>query len=312
MKKLYIMFFAVLLCLVSCREEELNPQSQVIDSMTEMTEFDKWLDQNYRAPYNINFLYRYEDIQTNHEYDLSPANELDCKIMAKMLRYLWIDVYSEIAGNDFMRRFAPRVLQIVGSGAYNDNNTINIGFAEGGMKIVLFVCNWLETADWIDIIYNNGVDETDGFTVEVNNIPAINGYIFKLIHHEFAHILHQTIMYPNEFKAISQNDYVAQWQNVPESQANALGFVSSYAMAAASEDFVETFSIYVTDSLDSWNARIITAGPYGSEIIYKKVDIVKSYFLSTWGIDVDEMRAIITRRYNDMHELDWSNFKTEE
>ncbi len=316
MKKIliYAMFLMSALLAVSCSDEPLDTNSYIKDSVNEWTDFDQWLEENYRAPYNIAFLYRYEDIQTDMTYNLVPADELYCRILAKMLRYLWIDVYSECGGYDFMRKNSPRMLQIVGSGGWNTNNTINIGFAEGGQKITLNVANWMESSNWVKINYNDteGHDWKQGYTVEILNKSAINGYYLHFAHHEYAHILHQTIDYPSEFKTISQGDYVAQWNSITDADALRKGFISSYASGSASEDFVEVFSIYITCSDDEWQSKLNTAGETGTAIINKKLDIIKNYMKASWGIDVDKMRKMMESRYADIDKLDWDNFKTGE
>ncbi len=314
------MALAAVLSVTSCGKEELDPTSHIIDTVNEETEFDKWLEENYRSPYNIRFLYRYEDIQTSMSYNIAPAKEIYCRILAKLFRYLWIDVYSECGGTDFMRKNSPRMLQIVGSGAYNSNGTITVGFAEGGQKITLNVANWLESYGMLRIDYdedgadNNGDGYVD-YTVEILKPKTINNYFLHFAHHEYAHILHQTIDYPNEFKTISQGSYAASWTGVSYEKALKDGFVTTYSTAGASEDFVEVFATYITSSDEEWQEILTGAaadGAAGAERINKKLDIVKNYMKSSWGIDLDQMRSVVERRYGDISKLDWDNFKTGE
>lgn len=293
----------------SCNEDSLSDTSVITNSVNVETEFDSWLEDNYRAPYNIRFLYRYEDIETNMTYDLVPAKEIYSRILAKMIRFLWIDPYTEATDVHFMRENSPRIMQVIGSGAYNTNNTLQLGTAEGGQKITLYVGNWLE--DYLDISYNNGMDETDGYSVTITDVDNINHYYLHTIHHEFAHILNQKIDYPTDFNTISQGDYVAQWNTLTESEAAVLGFVSPYASSASGEDFVEVFSYYLTWSEDEWQAKLTQAGTTGANRIERKLAIVKTYMEESWGIDVDQLREILARRYNEIDLLDWSNFNVE-
>lgn len=293
----------------SCNEDSLSDTSVITNSVNVETEFDSWLEDNYRAPYNIRFLYRYEDIETNMTYDLVPAKEIYSRILAKMIRFLWIDPYTEATDVHFMRENSPRIMQVIGSGAYNTNNTLQLGTAEGGQKITLYVGNWLE--DYLDISYNNGMDETDGYSVTITDVDNINHYYLHTIHHEFAHILNQKIDYPTDFNTISQGDYVAQWNTLTESEAAVLGFVSPYASSASGEDFVEVFSYYLTWSEDEWQAKLTQAGTTGANRIERKLAIVKTYMEESWGIDVDQLREILARRYNEINLLDWSNFNVE-
>ena len=293
--------------MASCSEETLSETSVIIESVNAQTEFDRWLESNYRAPYNIKFMYRYEDIESDMDYDLVPARELYCRILAKAIRYLWIDPYTENTDVHFMREFSPRVMMIIGSGAYDPiNGTIRLGTAEGGLKVTLYVGNWLE--DFVTINYYNGVDEADGYSVSIDDVDAFNYYYLHTIHHEFGHILHQTKNYPNEFKTITQKDYSAQWTSVTEQEAAQKGFVSPYASNQPDDDFVETYSYYLSWSEAEWNAKLAQAGPVGAERIERKLEMVKKYMSTVWNIDVDHMRATLARRYNDIAELDWSNF----
>ncbi len=312
MKKI-ILYCTVLsfgaLVTTACNEESLNSTSVITNSVNVETEFDLWIEDNYRAPYNINFLYRYEDIESDMTYDLVPAKEIYSRILAKMIRFLWVDAYTEVTDIHFMRENSPRVMQVIGSGAYNSNNTLQLGTAEGGQKITLYVGNWLE--DFLDITYENGVDETEGYSVTITDVDNINHYYLHTIHHEFAHILNQKIDYSTDFNTISQNDYVAQWNTLSESEAASMGFVSPYASSASGEDFVEVFSYYLTWSEAEWQAKLNQAGTSGAEKIERKLAIVKSYMSENWNIDMDELRMVLARRYDEIDLLDWSNFNVE-
>lgn len=311
MKRLfkYTLLAAFSLLAVACSEDDLSDQSVITNSVNEPTEFDAWLEQNYRAPFNIRFLYRYEDIESDMSYDLVPAREIYSRIMAKMVRFLWLDPYTEVTNAHFMRNHSPRLMQIIGSGAYNQNNTLLLGTAEGGQKITLYVGNWLER--FMTIHYNNGVDEKEGYWVEILDPDQVNYYYMHTIHHEFAHILHQKKMYPLDFNTISQGDYVAQWTSISEEEAAQKGFVSRYGSSAQAEDFVEVFSYYLTWSPEVWDAKVAQGGEIGGARIERKIAIVKSYMKETWGIDMDELRAVLARRYAEIDRLNWSDFKTE-
>ncbi len=311
MKRLfkYTLLAAFSLLAVACSEDDLSDQSVITNSVNEPTEFDAWLEQNYRAPFNIRFLYRYEDIETDMSYDLVPAREIYSRIMAKMVRFLWLDPYTEVTNAHFMRNHSPRLMQIIGSGAYNQNNTLLLGTAEGGQKITLYVGNWLER--FMTIHYNNGVDEKEGYWVEILDPDQVNYYYMHTIHHEFAHILHQKKMYPLDFNTISQGDYVAQWTSISEEEAAQKGFVSRYGSSAQAEDFVEVFSYYLTWSPEVWDAKVAQGGEIGGARIERKIAIVKSYMKDTWGIDMDELRAVLARRYAEIDRLNWSDFITE-
>ena len=303
---LYIVMLSAGVVMTSCSDDTLSETSVITDSVNAVTEFDKWLESNYRAPYNIKFMYRYEDIETDMTYDLVPAREIYCRILAKAIRYLWIDPYAENTDVHFMREYSPRVMMVIGSGAYNNNGTLLLGTAEGGLKITLYVGNWLER--YLTIHYFNGVDETEGYSVTIDDIDQFNYYYLHTIHHEFAHILNQKKNYPTEFNTISQGDYAAQWNSLSEEEAAQKGFVSPYASSAAGEDFVEVYAYYLSWNEKQWADKIAQAGAVGAARIERKLAMVKNYMSTVWNIDVDQMRTTLARRYNDIDELDWSNF----
>lgn len=293
----------------SCSEDNLSSTSVIVDSVNKLSEFDLWLEQNYRAQFQIGFKYKYEDIESNMVYEVVPCEEVHSKIMAKMIKFLWLDAYTEAANLSFMRSFAPRVIMTIGSGSYNTNNTLLLGTAEGGVKITLYVGNWMQ--DMMKISLTNGVDDSDGFTITDINMGLVNRYYLHTIHHEFAHILDQTKSRIKEFDLISAGDYTANWNNTSTSAAAKLGFVSSYASSEAGEDWVEVLAYYITLSDADWNAVLSLAGETGAAKINQKLDYVKSYMWSTWNIDLDLLKKILARRYSEIDTLDWDNFKTE-
>lgn len=312
MKKifLYALLLPVSFVVASCNEDSLSSTSVITGSVNVETEFDTWLEDNYRAPYNIRFLYRYEDIETDMDFDLAPAEEIYSRIMAKMVRFLWLDAYTEVTDVHFMRENSPRMMQVIGSAAFNKNNTFQLGTAEGGQKITLYVGNWL--GDYLDIVYTDPADESKGYKVVITDVDMVNYYYLHTIHHEFAHILNQKKDYPRDFNTITQNDYVAAWTNLSEKDAAAKGFVSPYASSAPGEDFVEVFAFYLTWSPEEWQAKLDQAGKTGADRIQRKLVIVKKYMAETWNIDMDELRDILARRYAEIENLNWSDFNTEE
>jgi substrate import-associated zinc metallohydrolase lipoprotein len=292
----------------SCYKDELSPTSVIMDSVNPETDFDRWLNENFLLPYNINFIYRYEDIESDMDYDLVPADETCARILAKLIKFLWLDPYTEVSDAHFMRQNSPRVMPVIGSGAWNSNNTLQLGTAEGGLKITFYVTNWLVTRGYITINYNNGVDETDGYTVTINSMDDINYYFLHTAHHEFGHILNQNKAYPTDFNLISQDQYVAQWNTLTDAEALPIGFISAYASSQPGEDFVEVLSYYITSSDDEWNARLDIAGTSGAAIIERKLNIVKNYMADSWNIDLDELRSVLARRYEEVESIDWSDF----
>lgn len=290
----------------SCSEDNLDSASVIVDSTNEENAFDLWLEENYRQPYNIGFKYKYEDVESDLSYDLVPAEMSHSKIMARLVKFLWLDAYSEAVSLSFMRTYAPRVVHVIGSAAWNVNGTYTLGTAEGGLKITLYLGNWLN--NWFAINYHDPSDPSKGYTVSID-MDNLNFYYLHTIHHEFAHILHQTKNYPTEFNTISSGNYSPSgWNNRTDTQAAGLGFISAYAGSQPQEDFVELIAFYITLSDAQWQARLTPGGTEGAAIIEKKMSIVKSYMSGTWGINLDELKQILTRRYDELYFIDWVNF----
>ncbi len=282
MKKaiLYLMLAASLpIVLSSCEYDNPDPSKSVIEESTRGNNvFDNWLDVNFVYPYNIDFKYRMEDIESDMNYTLVPART-ECSVaMAHLLKYLCLEAYDEVAGVEFTRQYFPKQVHLIGSPAYNNNGTIVLGVAEGGKKITLYNLNTLPSI--------------------MDDVDLLNEWYFGTIHHEFTHILHQTKPYAAAFKAISGTDYVADyWSEEPyNTEFLQRGFITDYAQKNADEDMAEMVSKYITNDDEYWNARLNDAGAQGASIIQAKFNYIKKYLSSEWGIDIDELRSAILRR----------------
>jgi substrate import-associated zinc metallohydrolase lipoprotein len=286
MKRIAYNIAAGLLCctlataLTACQDDELSSQSVMTDDGLQYHDpFDDWLYMNYTVPYNIRLKYHMEDIESEYEYTLAPADYDKAVKVAHIFKYTWLEAYDEICGVDFTRRYVPKVMHLVGSAAYARNGTIMMGQAEGGMKITLYAVNQLQL-----------------------NHTFLDLY-FHTIHHEFAHILHQTKDYPPDFEKISEGRYVSgDWYLETDQHALQTGFVSAYAMSEPREDIAELTAEYITHDADYWQKLMSNAGQQGAAIIGMKLDILRAYMLSAWNIDIDELRDIIQRRVDDVIE----------
>ena len=287
MKK-YIKYLAIAALAVfaaSCQEKPLDPDSQILDSKVEQNEFDKWLVTNYIEPYNIMFKYRMEKNESDFNYWLVPATYENSIKMAKLMKFLCFEPYDDITGSkEFIKSYYPKMIHLVGSGAYRNNGTFVLGTAEGGLKITMYFVNEMR----IDPAY-------------------LNEYYFKTMHHEFAHILNQTKPYSTDFNAISGPDYVTDtWSDAwkgGDAEAQKSGFISAYASSEPGEDFVELLSIYVTNPASYWNNIIKNAGD-GAAKIQQKFEIVYNYMLNSWNIDLNELRDNIQAGQAQIETLD--------
>lgn len=249
--------------------EELNPESPTYI-------FDSWLIENFQKPYNLTFEYKLNDVSSNLNYNLVPTSLEKSKQLAQLIKYLWFDVYAKMLNEDFLKKYGPRMIHLIGSPAYNPNSgTILLGTAEGGIKVTLYRCNGLDFRD----------------------VVTMNEYYFKTMHHEFTHILHQTKSYPKNFENISAGNYSPLgWQFISDEDAAKMGFVSPYAASQAREDFVEIIANYLVKSDDDWNNVLNLAGDEGKDIILQKLVICTAWLKDKWGIDILAMRNEIAIR----------------
>lgn len=285
MKKylLYSLMLAVgAFSLTSCQEDDLNPVSVITTTQTNPNDFDKWLQVNFVAPYNIDFEYRYIDIETNNEYYQIPARYEDAVKLAHILKYTCVEAYNEVAGVEFTRTYFPKLFVVTGEWLYRNNGTIVLGEAEGGKKIYLYGSNYL--------------------TQNLTNVDALNEFYLKTIHHEFTHILNQTKNYPEDFQLITGDLYLADEWSSEEGEVGYLqrGFISDYSQHSHQEDFAEMVSVYVTNTEDQWNAMMREAGTSGKTLINTKLDVVRTYLKEKWNLDLDQLRAAILARENDV------------
>lgn len=222
---------------------------------------DNWLDQNFVTPYNIEVKYRFDRYEVSLGRVLSPPREDKVIPVMETIKSTWIEPYNQEAGPHFIKRLSPKQFVLVGSASYNSNGTILLGTAEGGRKIVLYVVN----------------DFDKKLKGEVKQM-------LHTIHHEFAHILHQTVMYPEEYKRITTG-YTASWNDFPLAEARSRGFVTEYARSSPDEDFVEMISIMLIEGRTGFNAIVNTAPAAAQPLLRRKEELVIRYFKEAWNID---------------------------
>lgn len=260
-------------------EEKLDPESYTY-------QFDRWIKENFTDVYNLTFLYKMQDVGTDMDYNLVPAEYDKAIDLAVLTKHLWFDVYKELAGVDFLKQYGPRILHLIGSTAVNPvNGTEILGLAEGGLKVSLFRVNLFDPTD----------------------VDQLNEKYFKTMHHEFAHILHQTKTYPKEFDLISVSHYEpTSWQDRNGAEVASFGCITCYASSQAREDFAETIANYITRTDDQWNLtlwlaekgwKVIEDSGISSYLEGKSAPSMKSYAFSYYYYANANDRASDIRTY---------------
>lgn len=275
----------VVTALASCSEDKLDSQSVITIDQYQKNDFDKWLEANYVSPYNIEFKYRYENIESDLNYYTIPA-EYDCSVlMAHLVKFLCIDTYDEVGGIDFTRKYFPKEFFLIGEWQYKNNGTYILGTAESGKKILLAGVNYLKTY--------------------LGSASSLNSRYIKTIHHEFTHILNQTRDYPAGFREVTGTTYVADsWSSSPYNSGYLQrGYISSYAQHSSGEDFAEMLSLYIINDEAWWDKQLVSASANdsdGAELLKTKLDYVRSYMKDSFNIDIDVLRSAILRRQGEV------------
>ena len=304
-----VLLFAATVAFTGCNEDDLSPTSvininnpQDNEDSEESKSFDAWLDKNYTQEYNIRFQYRYNDKETDLTYNVIPASFAESKALARLIQHIWLEVYAEAVGKEFIKTYSPRVIQLIGSSGSTATASIVMGTAEKGLKIMLYGVNNLDI-DNPRINVDNPYEEKEAKPIDLNY------WFFHTMHHEFCHILTQTKNYSPDFQTISSGRYHStDWINVKDPDAAKEGFVTGYASGEYNEDFAEVYANYVTLSPAGWQKIITQAGPEGAAIINEKLAMVKEYFQNSWGVNLDDLRAIILRRSAEAPSLELRNF----
>ena len=277
----FIYFLSILtLGLSSCGEDAITDSAITIPSGPQ-TELDKWIDNTFRLPYNINVEYRWNN-NIDQGHVLVPPKEKLVQPFLKAVLKIWLTPYIRVAESkeDFMKDYTCRQLNLIGSGNYN-YGSVTLGQASNGYTITLYTVNQF--------------DLEGGYI----NRRTLNEF-FRTMHHEFGHILNQRKPYDPNFQRITGN-YSADWTIMSNTQARELGFISAYARSAESEDFVEILSYYSTSTDSEWNALInAIKNTQSREYINQKVKVVKDYMKSSYGIDLEKLRGEITKAISEV------------
>lgn len=293
MKKILFLFFSITLLLSSCTKEEDMGKSLIDTSTPALNDVDVWIRANYTTPFNVEVKYRWDNSEVDNSKILTPPMKADVIPFLDNMKKVWIDPYVNAGGIDFMKRFIPKQMILIGSHNYNDNGSIVLGQAEGGRKISLFDLNYI-TFDLAGLDYSGK-----------RKAMEVIMRVFKTMHHEFGHILHQTVAYPLEYKKIC-TEYTSNWMNFNDMDAKRLGFITAYSMLNPDEDFVEILSMFLMNSNAQWNKIIADIYVYDDnwnrdEVaaekarvkLRQKEKIMADYMLQVWKINVYDLQAEI-------------------
>jgi substrate import-associated zinc metallohydrolase lipoprotein len=287
--KIYLLILTLAVFASCKKEDDLGDVSAIPglggDSWV-ATELDNYIRDTFTIPFNVAAKYRWDQGELDFNKTLTPPREEKIRPVLSSIKKVWIDNYVAEAGMLFMQKYIPKFFVLVGSANWNTDGTITLGTAEGGRRIVLYVLNDFRVKGM------QGYVPSDSVNIKM---------MFHTIEHEFGHIMHQTVMYPQEFKRISVGDYTSNWNNIADSTANEKGFISAYAESAPDEDFVEMISIMLTEGKARYDAFVnsIKSAEARSKLRQKEA-IVVAYFKDVWNINFTSLQ---TRTRNSINTL---------
>lgn len=287
--KIYLLILTLAVFASCKKEDDLGDVSAIPglggDSWV-ATELDTYIKDTFTIPFNVAAKYKWDQGELDFDKTLTPPREEKIKPVLSSIKKVWIDNYVAEAGKLFMQKYIPKFFVLVGSANWNTDGTITLGTAEGGRRIVLYVLNDFRVKGM------QGYVSSDSVNIKM---------MFHTIEHEFGHILHQTVLYPQEFKRISVGDYTSNWNNIADSTANEKGFISAYAQSAPDEDFVEMISIMLTEGKARYEAFVnnIKSAEARSKLRQKEA-IVVNYFKDVWNINFTSLQ---TRTRNSINTL---------
>ena len=269
-----ITLVTVVFSFASCANEDKLLDSQLDYSHEPKTELDNWIDSNYLDPYNINAQYRWNQNTVDNNRFLFPPMVDNVQKALEVVKKIWLDSYSEIGGNDFVKKVAPREIVLVGGKNLNTNGTRTLGIADSGQRITLFEVDYL--------------DKT--------NRANVTEFIHT-IQHEYVHILNQNKPFDEQaWQKITPGSYTGNWHLEDLKDSRNLGYVSNYARNNVIEDFAETASIILTSSKVEYAAILasITDANGRAKLKQKEAMVVK-YYEDAFNIDFYALRDAAER-----------------
>jgi substrate import-associated zinc metallohydrolase lipoprotein len=271
MKKILVVMICLMCIMLNACKKEVLPETPIIglggDSWAQGP-LDEYIKTNFTDPLNIQVKYKWDPYETKYNKNMAPVKEEVVIPVLDATQKIWIEPYAKHAGMDFMRQLAPKLIVLIGSAEWNSDNTITLGEAEGGKRISLLVSN----------------------SYDRKNAPIVK-QMLHTINHEFAHILHQNINYPRDFKRISERFYTSSWFNTTNEEANAQGLVTAYAKVGADDDFVETIAYLLVEGQVAFDKIVADNPGEAAATLRLKESIVVDYYRTAYKIDFRALQA---------------------
>lgn len=247
-------------------------------------ETDIWLKTNFELPFNIAALYRWEPQYVDYNKYLFPPKVTSVKPAMEIVKTMWVDTYSTVGGNDFLKKLAPREIILIGGLNRNKVGTVTLGIADRGVRFTLF-----QTDDLIDKI-------TDKDASSASKKEEIRNFIHT-VHHEYVHILNQNKPYDEKaLQAIVKEgglgQYKADWHLDSDDVAREKGFITAYAQSDINEDFAEMASFMLQYSKSEYDAIVNKIkDAKAKNLIRAKEKLVVDYYKDKFDINFYDLVA---------------------
>lgn len=274
MKKIFIFIGICSVMLISCKKQkELNVDlsSGILDGY-QGNVTDQWLKNNFLDVYNMEVLYRFDGFQLAIDTYSTPVKEDKVQPIMSLVQRGFIDPYLQVAGKNFFMPRVPKVFGLFGGALYRaiDNTPLASGNADAGRQINLFVVNDYNPANSAQVIES-----------------------LRTIHHEFTHILNQTIPVPAGYEEISNNYLGDNWQSAPPEDADKMGFISPYSRKNKMEDFAEMVAYLLVNGQSSFDFKVIIVPEDAGVKLRLKERMVVDYFTTSYGIDFRALQEAV-------------------
>ena len=326
----YLLLIAVAtlsLGFVSCSDDD-DFDSSIFDTVNhplDKTAFtfplDTFVKVNFLEPYNLRFIYRMEDIGSDMRKNLVPAAyDKSCEL-AVLSKYLWYDVYKENSPETFLQENSPRIIHVVGSKNYNPTQgTEVLGVAEGGLKITLYNVNNLNVND-MDMMneyffktmhheFGHILDQTHLRPTLFNTISS--GHYNATTWQETPDSVSIGNGFVSSYASSSASeDWVETLANyITMDSVRWLGMLNS-----ASYEWVGYLNVKDNDEKkiyrrvcqrngdgtvdldEEGNVQWLNnSGIKGNEVILQKLDLVREWLKTYFGIELDKIRYVVQSR----------------
>lgn len=285
MKKTLLYILAILLTFNSCKKDEsLDVDMKKYNSdVLIQNDVDRWITNELVNPFNIEVVYRFNRNLTDVSRDISPAELSKVKPIMEAVLNGYLKPYEKIAGKAFIKTFTPKQYVLYGSVSYNPNNSVTLGTADGGRRVVLYDVN----------------------NFKIDDVESESGVRRKLrtIHHEFTHILNQNVIITPEFTEVTKADYYTDWTNAANTEAIAksMGFVSRYARSQYTEDFAEMVAHLLVQGQIWFDNYAMTASPSAQRKLRRKEELVVQYFKNAFGINFRDLQAEVQNSLKNIY-----------